>query len=135
MVAMRTRGSFRRVAISSPSSFCISPATRWRRENSRGIVQCSDSVCYKSGRIRDHGALYFRTFVDFDLVTGLDVSVILDTNTAFRTGFDALGFVFVSAQRFQLAFVNDDIAAQHTNRLPPHHGALLDQATGDGTEA
>src|SRR5699024_9866644 len=83
---------------------------------------------------RRHGALYFRALIDFDLITGLDIVVILYPDTTFGTRFHALCLILVPAQGFQLTFIDDNVTAQHANRLPANDRTVDYETAGDGTQ-
>src|SRR4051794_17189448 len=71
---------------------------------------------------------------DFDLVADLDVVVALDANTAFHAGTNFGSVILEATQRFQLAFEDNDVFAQYTDRTVTVNNTFDHHATGDGTE-
>src|SRR5690349_6160871 len=62
----------------------------------------------------------------FNDVAGPDVFVVLESHAAFLAGWDFLDLVLEALERFELAFMDDDVVAQQA-----HAGAALDDAFGD----
>src|SRR5690606_28877512 len=86
-----------------------------------------------SGR-RRNSAPCFNALEALDLVADLDVVVVLDADAAFGAGLDLGNVVLEAPQRFEDAFVNHGLVAQHADRQVFLHRPLYDQTTGDRAE-
>ncbi|RMT41165.1 hypothetical protein ALP47_05114 [Pseudomonas savastanoi] len=71
---------------------------------------------------------------DFDLVTDLDVVVALDADTAFHACTYFGSVVLEAAQGFQLAFKDNDVFAQNTNRTVTVDSAFQNHTACDRAE-
>jgi hypothetical protein len=54
-------------------------------------------------------ALDFDTLEAFDLVTDLDIVVVLDADATLRAGSNLFGFILEAPQGLEFTFKNDDI--------------------------
>src|SRR5690606_25941415 len=113
----------------------ICAARRWWRENSRGMRRSGPGTeeTIGSGRSVDL-ARHLDALVALDLVAYLDVIIVPDANAAFRTGPDLVHVVLEAPERLQLAFEDDDVVAQHANRVVAPDVALGDDAARDVAE-
>ena len=75
-----------------------------------------------------------RAFVALDLIASLDVVVITHANAAFGAGTDLADVVLEAAQGLQLPLVDDDVVAQHANRIAAPNIAVDHHATRDVAE-
>ena len=72
--------------------------------------------------------------IQIELVANPDIGVVLNADTAFRTGPHFIHVVLESTQRLELAFVNDDVVSQHTDRVVSLHVTLGNDTAGDVAE-
>src|SRR3990167_6049870 len=70
----------------------------------------------------------------FDLVTSFNVVVALNADTAFHAGTYFGHVVLEATQRFQLAFEDNHVFTQYTNRTVTVHNTFQHHTAGNGAE-
>ena len=83
---------------------------------------------------RSGGSRYFNALEDFDLIARFDVVVVLDPDPALGARTDFVHIILEAAQRFEFAFINNDVVTQDANRTAALDDTGRDDAPGDRPE-